>query len=1418
MFRKLAFLFLVLGFCLSPTLQAANIVWVSQAYDNNGDGVLDDQGWVDLLVAEGYEVDYQPDNWLELDADKIATLNAADLVIVSRASGSGSYDDGDEPTQWNAVTTPLLLKNLYITRSSRWRWVDSTSITNLVGVTSEVLDTTHPIFEGVPLSPPAVDPNAPIDPNAPEPVANLVLITDPNVGTGQTSHIGSLDMGNGVALAQALGESAMAIAEWDKGVEYYPGSGQFAGGPRMLFAAGTQETSGTTQGELNLTAEGLQIFLNAVDYMISIPYRYASAPIPANGASDLLRDEIVLGWTAGVSSSTRDVYLGTSMEDVAAATVENPLDVLVSAGQEATSSDPGRLEFGTTYYWRVDEIDPAPSSKVYAGPIWSFTVEPYILPIEDVTAVASSAYSEALSAERTVDGSGLDENDLHSANGTTMWLSDITMMDVLEPDPNDPNAPLVVYEPVWLLYEFDKAYKVDQMWVWNSNTAIEAFYGYGLKDVTIEYSTDGDNWMSLGDFELAQAPGTYDYAHETIDFGGVVAKYVRIDAHSNWGGGAKFGLSEVRFYSVPIRAREPQPADGATGIAVTDTLSWRAGLQADVHEVYVSSSEDAVASGAALVDVVDDTSFDLGSMALNIGTTYYWKVNEVNDAETPSFLDGDIWSFATQDYFVVDDFESYNGELGDTWKDGWKLNTGVRTGHTGSATIDNVVANSGTQSMMLSYDNAKSPYIIEVERGISSRKNWTNNGVRKLVVFFHGDPGNNSSRDKLYVTINGKKVTYGGSTTNPWWQSWSIDLRSLGINIRNIVEIGVGVGDVPLPSGGKGKVYIDDIRLYRSAPSVPTILEAAMALNKSGDLKGQFDTLLAAVMAGDPAILEELSSEGAYTVFAPTDDAFAEFGIDAGNVASLDAATLNDILMYHVAAGKLMADDVLAAAQIEMIAGGSLAQADGMLTDNVGRQAGFVATDGEASNGVIHVIDAVVLPYEIRNIVEMMVEANSAGDLAGQLDELVAIVQDNPALLGLLSGDDEYTVLAPTDDAVAALRVDADQNLLMYHIAAGKLLAADVLAAEELQMLNGGTVGQAGGVLTDAAGRQVMIVVTDIIASNGVIHVIDAVLLPVPLVENASFELPGTEKQRGFDAVPGWATDADVVDSGVETGWTPTDGEWTAYLMGGDPAVYQMTSMTLAEGDLVTLKVDARITWAATTLRMTLYYEDANGVRVPAATADVALTEEMQEYALELNAYLAPEAIGKTIGIEFENVSGANTWIGLDNVRLEGPTEAPEPVPFVNLLANGGFEDGVTAPWSTYGDATMEVVGEGAIEGTSCLHVTVNSAGANFWDAGLQHTGHVFEAGKQYTLSAYLRCSEGTLDINFKPEKAADPWTGYGDQIFTMTDVWTEYTVTTPVLEEDVDPAAITFHIAFAPGDFYVDDVKFYEGEYVPAQ
>lgn len=118
MFRELTVLILALAFSLASSATAANIIYVSDAYDERVDSIPDDQGWVDLLVAQGYNVDYTKGAtlgngyWRTLDAAKIARLNAADLVIVSRATDSGSYaTDAAEIAQWNSTKKPLILTN-----------------------------------------------------------------------------------------------------------------------------------------------------------------------------------------------------------------------------------------------------------------------------------------------------------------------------------------------------------------------------------------------------------------------------------------------------------------------------------------------------------------------------------------------------------------------------------------------------------------------------------------------------------------------------------------------------------------------------------------------------------------------------------------------------------------------------------------------------------------------------------------------------------------------------------------------------------------------------------------------------------------------------------------------------------------------------------------------------------------------------------------------------------------------------------------------------------------------------------------------------------------------------------------------------------------------------------------------------------
>ena len=249
MMRRPVTFMLALVFCLSiPASAAMDIIWVSDAYDNKGDGAPDDQAWVDLLSDQGHNVDYQmvglgDGYWRTLDDDKIAALNAADLVIVSRNSDSGSYDDGDEPTQWNSVTTPLMLMSTHIVRSSRWKWLNTGSTNNAAPVMLAT-EPGSPLFAGV-----ALDGD------------NQVAIQTELV----SSFASITDAGNGTVLARRADNDEIWVAAWEEGVEFYEGAGQVAGGPRMFFVAGAQEESGVTgRGELNLTPAGQTIFLNAV--------------------------------------------------------------------------------------------------------------------------------------------------------------------------------------------------------------------------------------------------------------------------------------------------------------------------------------------------------------------------------------------------------------------------------------------------------------------------------------------------------------------------------------------------------------------------------------------------------------------------------------------------------------------------------------------------------------------------------------------------------------------------------------------------------------------------------------------------------------------------------------------------------------------------------------------------------------------------------------------------------------------------------------------------------------------------------------------------------------------------------------------------------------------------------------------------
>ena len=449
----------------------------------------------------------------------------------------------------------------------------------------------------------------------------------------------------------------------------------------------------------------------------------AGAPQPVTGATDVPRD-VLLSWAAGESAASHDVYLGTASDAVDKASRTDGRGVLVSSGQSATAYKPAALlEFGRTYYWRVDEVNAPPSSAVHKGGVWSFTVEPYAYPITGITATASSSEKTTTQPANTVNGSGL-ANDLHSVSSDAMWVSSMAGV-----------------QPTWIRYQFDKAYKLQELWVWNHNTEFEPVLGYGFKDVTIETSLDGTTWTPPKDVQFAQATALAGYAHNTtVDLGGVMARYVRLTAKSNWSlvGLKQYGLSEVRFYYIPVEARAPQPAQNAEGVAVNAGLDWRPGRDVTSQKVSFGTDKAAVANGTATTKTVTDHGFTPG--ALDFGTPYYWKVDEVGTATYP----GSVWAFTTQQYAAVDDFESYTDIEGnrifDTWSDGWVNSTGSLVGNLVAPFAEKTILHGGKQAMPYEYNNVKAPYYSEAQRTFDTPQDWTVSGANTLSLWIKGSP------------------------------------------------------------------------------------------------------------------------------------------------------------------------------------------------------------------------------------------------------------------------------------------------------------------------------------------------------------------------------------------------------------------------------------------------------------------------------------------------------------------------------------------------------------------------------------------------------------------------------------------------------------------------------------------------------
>lgn len=270
----------------------------------------------------------------------------------------------------------------------------------------------------------------------------------------------------------------------------------------------------------------------------------------------------------------------------------------------------------------------------------------------------------------------------------------------------------------------------------------------------------------------------------------------------------------------------------------------------------------------------------------------------------------------------------------------------------------------------------------------------------------------------------------------------------------------------------------------------------------------RFGILVEAVSAA--GLVDTLSAPGLYTVFAPTNDAFAallaELGLSKDQLLA-NKPLLTAVLKYHVVAGEVPGGAVPLGKPIAPVGGGFFKidriGPDLVITDGRNRKSRIVQADIEASNGVIHAVDKVLLPADM-TIVQT---AAANADFSILVEAITAA-----GLVDTLNAPGPYTVFAPTNEAFAALlrelgltqeQLLSDTALLTkvltYHVVPALVLKADVPLDTPIKTVEGDTFTvDPSLVITDQRGRQSHIVVTDVLASNGVIHAVDTVILPAP--------------------------------------------------------------------------------------------------------------------------------------------------------------------------------------------------------------------------------------------------------------------------------------------------------------------------------
>jgi hypothetical protein len=483
-------------------------------------------------------------------------------------------------------------------------------------------------------------------------------------------------------------------------------------------------------------------------------YPFAYGPNPAD--DDLLTDIWTnLSWRAGDFAVSHDIYIGENFDDVRAGDqstfVDNQAGTFLVVGFPGFPYPDGLVP-GTTYYWRIDEVNDTEPNSPWKGEVWSFSIPPRI------------AYF---------------------------------------PEPAD-GAESV-----------------------NLDVELKWTAGYGAKLHTVYF---GENFDEVNDATGGLPQGKTTYSPGPLEL--AKTYYWRVDEFDI----VSTHKGNVWSFTTEGGVGSPEPANGAVDITQTPTLIWVPGVFAASHQVYFGSDSEAVKNADTSSPEYKGTT-DLGSENFESGqlewnTTYYWRIDEVNNTNTDSPWTGPLWNFTTANFLIIDDFEAYNdldpadpasNRIFFVWVDGFDnpAINGSIVGYANPPFAEQTIVHSGNQSMPLEYNNAVGK--SEATLTLISNRDWTVKGVNTLTIWYRGSAGN--AAENMYVALNGNAVVNHDNpdaAVRTAWTRWNIDLQAFadqGVNLGNVNAITLGLGNRANPvAGGAGMMYFDDIRLYAPAP------------------------------------------------------------------------------------------------------------------------------------------------------------------------------------------------------------------------------------------------------------------------------------------------------------------------------------------------------------------------------------------------------------------------------------------------------------------------------------------------------------------------------------------------------------------------------------------------------------------------